>query len=256
MSFTKEQILNHYRSEVEQHGLDGTITIKDDRTRRLEVEALSSYIRNGYRVLETGCGNGYVAQMIVEKFEVELDGIDFSPEMIELAQKRELRQARGRVKFTLQDILTFDSVEEYDLAITERCLQNLVSWEDQKTALGNIVRSLKPGGYFVLLESFWTGLNNLNEARSDLDLPPIEPQWHNLFFDEEETKIYMSDLGCSYIDQNPFLSGYYFGSRVMLPALIPKGKPVSSKTVLNDYFCSFPPSGDFCPMKILRFVKN
>ena len=107
-----------------------------------------------------------------------------------------------------------------------------------------------------MLESFWTGLNNLNAARRELDLEEISESWHNRFFKEEETKDYMESLGCHLADQNCFLSGYYFGSRVLLPALMPKGKPVISKSILNDYFCALPPAGDFAPMKILRFKKQ
>lgn len=256
MSFNEEQIVSHYRSEAEKHGMEGTSTIQDIRTRHLEMEAIFSYIREGERVLEVGCGNGYVAQAIVQKFVVELDAIDFSPEMIAVAKKRKISQVKSRVKFAVQNILKLNATDCYNLIFTERCLQNLVSWDDQKAALANIARALKPGGRFVMLESFWSGLNRLNQARKELDLPEIPPPWHNLLFDEEETKSYMISLGCSYVEQNCFLSGYYFGSRVLLPALMPKGKPINSQSVLNDYFCGLPPHGDFSPMKILRFVKN
>jgi hypothetical protein len=60
----------------------------------------------------------------------------------------------------------------------------------------------------------------------------------------------------SYVDQNRFLSGYYFGSRVLLPALLPAGKKATSDSILNDFFCGLPPAGDFSPMKILRFRKT
>jgi SAM-dependent methyltransferase len=256
MSFTEDQIIDHYRSEAEKHGMDGTSTIQDIRTRRLEIAAIFSYIRDGERILEVGCGNGYVAQVIVENFAVELDAIDFSPEMIALAKKRGIAQAKGRVSFTRQNILELNAVDCYDLVFAERCLQNLVSWDDQKMALENIARALSDRGQFVMLESFWSGLNRLNQARKELDLPEIPPPWHNLLFEEEEVKALMISLGCSYIDQNCFLSGYYFGSRVLLPALLPKGKPVTSQSVLNDYFYGLPPLGDFSPIKILRFRKN
>ncbi len=256
MSFTEDQILGHYRSEAEKHGMEGTSTIQDIRTRELEMQAIFSYIREGYRILDVGCGNGYVAQAIVEKFSVELHAIDFSPDMIALAKQRRIDKAKGHVNFAEQDILALNTVEYYDLVVSERCLQNLVSWDAQKVALANIARALKPGGQFVMLESFHTGLNRLNEARKELELSEITPPWHNLFLDEDQTKAYLESLDCSYVDQNCFLSGYYFGSRVLLPALMPKGKPVTSKSVLNDYFCTFPPRGDFCPMKILRFIKG
>jgi len=253
---TENEIMEHYRSEANKHGGAGTSTIQDIRTRKLEMDAIFSYLREGWRVLEVGCGNGYTAQAIVEQFAVNLDATDLSPDLIAIAKERKIEQPKGQVNFEQANILELDKVEVYDLIFTERCIQNLLSWDDQKIALTNIARALKPGGQFVMLESFLTGMNKLNEARRELDLPDVEPPWHNVWFDEALTIEHMKHVGCSYLDQNPFLSGYYFGSRVLLPALMPKGKPVSSKSALNDYFCHLPPHGDFCPMKIVRFVKG
>jgi len=65
----------------------------------------------------------------------------------------------------------------------------------------------------------------------------------------------MASLRCEFVEENCFLSGYYFGSRVLLPAVSPRDKQINSSSILNDYFCALPPAGDFSPMKILRFRK-
>jgi SAM-dependent methyltransferase len=213
-------------------------------------------MHDGLCILEVGCGNGYVAQCIIERFAVQLDAIDFSKEMIELSLRRDTHSRKGSVRFSEQDILSLAVALRYDLVFTERCLQNLESWNDQMIALANIARALKVGGEFIMLESFWSGLRFLNEARRELDLPDISPPWHNLFFEEEAAIDFLQGMGCAYVDQNAFLSGYYFGSRVLLPALMPKGNRVTSQSRLNDYFCSLPPAGDFSPMKILRFRRE
>jgi SAM-dependent methyltransferase len=163
---------------------------------------------------------------------------------------------KGKARFFQGDILRLESRESYDLVFTERCIQNLVSWEDQQEALRNILRSLKIGGEFVMLESFWTGLENLNAARKELDLDEIPESWHNRFFVERETIYFMESIGYEYVDQNRFLSGYYFGSRVLLPALLPKGKKATSSSILNDFFSALPPAGDFSPMKIVHFRRR
>jgi len=256
MKFTTEDILKLYRTEAEKHGQGGTSTIQDIRTRELEIKALFSYIRDGLSILEVGCGNGYVAEALVKMFDVDLDAFDFSKDMVEIAKTRKIQDGKGRVKFAQKDILILDALEKYDVVFSERCLQNLASWDDQKKGLKNIARALKRGGEYIMLESFWTGLNNLNAARRELDLEEIPESWHNRFFVEDETTQYMESVGCRYVDQNCFLSGYYFGSRVLLPAIMPKGKPVTSKSTLNDFFFALPVAGDFAPMKILRFRKN
>ena len=254
--FTREDIRGLYGNEAEKHGLEGTSTIQDRRTRDLEVATISSYLRDNIRVLEVGCGNGYLATKMIEKFSISLEGFDFSEELVALALKQTHAHARGSATFEVGDVLTYDKVDTFDIAYSVRCIQNLECFDDQKIALRNIVAALKVGGEYIMEECFWTGLNNLNEARAELDLPPIAESWHNTFFDESDTIEYLRSLGCAYVDQNAFLSGYYFGSRVLLPALTPKDKKVSSSSRLNDYFAALPPAGDFCPMKVLRFRRE
>jgi ubiquinone/menaquinone biosynthesis C-methylase UbiE len=254
--FTVADIKHLYAAEAEKHGIAGTSTIQDMRTRELEIHAVSSYLRDKLNVLEVGCGNGYMAAQLVQHFDITLDAFDFSEEMIALARKQLIANPRGHVTFFMGDVLALNRENAYDLIFSVRCLQNLTSWELQKHALRNIARALRLGGDYVMDECFWTGLNNLNEARAELDLEQIPESWHNCFFHEGQTVEYMESLGCAYQDQNAFLSGYYFGSRVLLPALMPKGKKVASTSRLNDYFVSLPAAGDFCPMKILRFRRQ
>lgn len=251
--FTVDDITKLYASEASKHGVSGTSTIQDMRTRELEVKALSSYVRDGQKVLDVGCGNGYVAVQLARQFRIDLDGFDFSEDLIAHALLQPLTDLRGHVNFSRRNVLTFDQTAKFDLIYSVRCLQNLTTWSDQKTGLSNIVKALKPGGEYVMHEGFWTGLNNINEARAELDLDPIPESWHNVFFQEEQTIEFMKSIGCVYLGHNPFLSGYYFGSRVLLPALMPAGKKVTSACRLNDYFAHLPPHGDFCPMKILHF---
>jgi SAM-dependent methyltransferase len=254
--FTRQDIRNLYAGEAAKHGLEGTSTIVDIRTRRLEVEAISSYLRDNIRVLEVGCGNGYLATKMIERFSILLEGLDFSDELIALAKTQTLSRARGNASFEVGDILAYNNKDMFDVVYSVRCIQNLECWDDQKIALRNIVNALKVGGEYIMEECFWTGLNILNETRAELDLPPIAESWHNCFFNEEDTIEYMKYIGCAYVDQNAFLSGYYFGSRVLLPALAPKNKKISSSSRLNDYFAALPPAGDFCPMKVLRFRRE
>jgi ubiquinone/menaquinone biosynthesis C-methylase UbiE len=254
--FSTDDILNLYKSEAAKHGAGGTSTIQDIRTRELEMAAIFGYVRDGMRVLEVGCGNGYVAEELIRKFSVDVDAFDYSHDLAAIAKTRRVSGAKGKVQFSQGDVLELDKRDTYDLVFSERCVQNLVTWEDQKKGLDNIRRSLKVGGEYVMLESFWTGLNNLNAARAELDIEPIPESWHNLFFKEQETVDYMQSIGCEYVDQNRFLSGYYFGSRVLLAAIMPKGKKVASSSILNDYFRALPPAGDFSPMKILRFRRT
>ncbi len=194
--FSTEDIVKLYESEAKKHGAEGTSTIQDIRTRNLEMRAIFSYVRDGMNVLEIGCGNGYVAEALAREFAVTLDASDFSVDLIKIAEARNLAGTRGQVRFFQESVLDLDRPARYDLVYTERCIQNLTTWDAQKEGLRRIVASLKPGGEYIMLESFWTGLNNLNAARSEVGLPAIPESWHNRFFDETETKQHMKSIGC------------------------------------------------------------
>jgi len=256
MKYTEADIQSHYKSEASNHGDRGTSTIQDIRTRRLEMRAIFSYIRDGMSVLEVGCGNGYVAEELIRQFAVNLDAFDFSPELIEIAKHRTPTGTRGKAAFFQGDVLKLDAHERYDLIFTERVLQNLVDWPSQQIGLANIMRALNPGGIFVMEECFWSGLNTLNAARAELDIEPVPESWHNVFFHDEKVLEYMPQIGAEFVEENLFLSGYYFGSRVLMPALLPKGKKAASTSVLNDFFCELPAAGNFSPMKIMVFRRR
>ena len=256
MKYTLDDIQRHYRSEAEKHGEKGTSTIQDIRTRQLEINAIFSYIRDGMKVLEVGCGNGFVAQELIRRFDVDLDAFDFSADLIGIAKQRSTGGTRGKVNFYLGDVLKLNIEQEYDLVFTERVLQNLLDWPAQQIGLANIIRALRPGGLFVMEECFWSGLDTLNAARAELDIEPIPESWHNVFFHDSEVLEYVPKIGAEFVEENRFLSGYYFGSRVLLPALLPKGKKAASRSVLNDFFCQFPAAGNFSPMKIMVFKRR
>ena len=52
---------------------------------------------------------------------------------------------------------------------------------------------------------------------------------------------HIAGIGCRLVEQNRCLSGYYFASRVIYPALLPKGKRAVSSSIVNAYFSGFPP---------------
>jgi ubiquinone/menaquinone biosynthesis C-methylase UbiE len=259
LKFSTQDIQAFYEKEAKKHGTRPESTIQDGRTRRLEYEALSKHVLRGNRderqrkILEVGCGNGWIASTFCSKFDhLDIIAFDFSEALIAQARKQP-----GNAKFLVADVLNIWWEATFDLVYSVRALQNLVSWADQAKALSNIVRALRPGGEYIMCEGFVRGLDHLNEARAELGLPPIDEPWHNHFFDEGEVISQMEAENCAFVEEECFLSGYYFGSRVLLPALLRKpAKFVKSSSRLNDYFCALPPAGDFCPMKILRFAKH
>ena len=103
------------------------------------------------RVLEVCCGTGDLAFAMARSGEqIQVDAVDFSPEMIRLAEERKHRDGYRRVIFHRENAksLPFED-ETYDLAV---CAFGLLQTDDPIRVLAELKRVLKPGGKLYLLE--------------------------------------------------------------------------------------------------------
>ncbi|GAA1655588.1 class I SAM-dependent methyltransferase [Catellatospora bangladeshensis] len=94
------------------------------------------------RVLDVGCGDGYVTRWIASRLpEGSVLGVDPSPRMIETARAADDRQAN--VSFQVGDVTTMAFGPDYDLVVSF----NALHWvADQQAAYRNIAATLAPGG--------------------------------------------------------------------------------------------------------------
>jgi len=95
--------------------------------------------------LDVGCGNGAAAFGIAAEYDLNVTGIDIDPEQIYIAQQRAPRL--GSIRFLVGDAacLPFEDAA-FDLVATQKTTHHMRNWE---AALAEIVRVLKPGGYFI-----------------------------------------------------------------------------------------------------------
>lgn len=249
-------VKKHYKKEAKEHGQALTSAMADVNTRRLEIVNLLSYLKDGEKCLEVGCGNGSGSIEISKEKKIDLTGIDFSRELISLAQKQPIKGIKGKIKFLEQDILKLGIENKFDCVFTERCIINLLSWDDQKKALRNMTRALKKGGRLILLEACRDGLEELNRARQEIGLRIIPPAYHNLHLDKRLVVEYLATEKLKFVEENNFLSTHYFGSRVLYPALarVAKKDVIYNSSFVN-FFASLPAYGNYAHIKILFFKK-
>ena len=117
-----------------------------------ETEKLLGWIETyrcsgGVRLLDVACGTGHHLEFLSKSLDAE--GLDLSPELLDLARKR-----NPDMTFHCADMRTFDLSSKFD-AIT--CLFSSIGYmttvEDLKTAIANMARHLAQGG--VLLIEPW-----------------------------------------------------------------------------------------------------
>src|SRR5205823_2699054 len=127
---------------------------------------------------------------------------------------------------------------------------------DQAASLREVGRVLKKDAYFLCIEAFADGLQQLNEARSELGLPPNPQPHHNIWFDKSwflgviEPIFSIVDFSSENDPTLPapnFLSSHYFVSRALYPAVTKR--EVLYNTHLVKFFSFLPPMGNYAPIQ-------
>jgi SAM-dependent methyltransferase len=107
---------------------------------------------SGMAVLEIGFGPGIGLRFFLDRYDIELDGIDFSPLMQRKARrKNKAALDSGRLRLFLGDLLSDGSaLRTYDRVIFANVLY---FWDDLDTAFSIIKARLRPGGKLVFYMS-------------------------------------------------------------------------------------------------------
>lgn len=197
------------------------VTHRDRNQRFLEIEVLLQYLPRGQRILDVGCGTGF-STAVFARYAAHIVGIDYSAAMIERA-KRQYGHLPN-VQFELQDVLDLGFPPgSFDVAISQRCLINLPTWEAQQKAIIHITNVLRAGGCFLLQEGSQQGRERLNQGREVFGLGrmPIVP--YNLDFDEEKLWPFVRQY-FQIVDVRRF-GIYDLISRVVHPLLVAPSEP-------------------------------
>ncbi len=132
-----------------------------ERWRRVEPVLLSDFTARphvldwcqpieGARVLDLGCGEGYMARRLLELGAASVHGIDISAEMIERASAEVAPGLESRCRFEVGTATELDDLEAgtFDLVLCV-FLFNYLTREEMTSAMTHAVRLLRPGGTFV-----------------------------------------------------------------------------------------------------------
>jgi ubiquinone/menaquinone biosynthesis C-methylase UbiE len=254
-------ILDHYRQEAETCGVDASSTMRDDTIRAREIAGILRVVARlreqgtpAATLLDIGCGNGFLLGELRRQFPaLRLGGIEYTPEMVAVAEGREVADCQIRQG----DVCKLDYPDaSWDIVVSERCIINVMDVADQAMALSEVARVLRPGGHFVCVEAFTDGLRELNVARTELGLPENEPPHHNLWFDKDwflraiAPQFRVVEFGGESDPTLPrpnFLSSHYFVSRVLYPAVTQR--EVLYNTHLVSFFGFLPPMGNYAPIQ-------
>jgi len=131
---SKDHIYEYWEAQGQTHGESHWASWGDNWMIDLEIDTIGKHIKDGDRVLDIGCANGYSTFRQAQSHkQVSITGVDFAPSMVAAAQETKMQKGFGEdVSFSIGDIrsLQFPS-NTFDVAYTTRVLINLSSWEQQ-----------------------------------------------------------------------------------------------------------------------------
>jgi ubiquinone/menaquinone biosynthesis C-methylase UbiE len=269
-----EKVVEHYREQASKHGLDAVSTMPDRIVRQKEVYALCAFVTKLYclvhyrpfRVLDVCCGNGYLLERmsrclppIEQRMSrclppIELNGIELVPEMAAIAK------SRNCAKIVEGNILNMPYPDDYfDAVVSERGIINILDEDKQIEAYREIARVTAHGGECALIEGFKDGLENLNKARAEFMLPPIEEPYFNNWYTEERWQKFL-EQGFKEIEHpdlppRNFLSSHYFMTRFVHDVIRPEGGALRNTEFAAFFSEALPPVGDYSPVQI-RYLKK
>jgi demethylmenaquinone methyltransferase/2-methoxy-6-polyprenyl-1,4-benzoquinol methylase len=109
-------------------------------------------IKNGDRALDLCCGTGDISFALAQR-GAETTGLDFSPQMLEVAESRQQRNSQSAIrnlKFIQGDAQQLPFPENsFDIVTVGYGLRNLTSWE---RGLDEMFRVAKPGARLIVLD--------------------------------------------------------------------------------------------------------
>jgi ubiquinone/menaquinone biosynthesis C-methylase UbiE len=112
------------------------------------------HLEEVHEVLEVGCGTGVGSVYIAKRYQSRVVAVDISDKMLSWARERALREGVAeRVTFKNADVLELPFEEgRFDVVIVESVLAFV---KEKETAIRELFRVTKPGGYLGLNEYCW-----------------------------------------------------------------------------------------------------
>ena len=128
---------------------DETNTILYSKYGKISCENIYNYLKDKEykKLLDIGCGTGYLINMLSQKYEAEYIGLDLSPEMIKQSNNKNIKNAKfveGRSDKIPFDDNTFDIVT---------CSQSFHHYPETDKPMQEAKRVLKPGGLYIISDT-------------------------------------------------------------------------------------------------------
>jgi SAM-dependent methyltransferase len=130
----------------------------------IPLTGLVDRLRSGIDVADVGCGEGHAINLLGREFPASrFTGIDFSDEALQAGRAEASAWGLTNVTFETQDAATITDTASYDLVLAFDAIHDQAH---PARVLGNIHRSLRPGGTFLMID-----INASSNLEDNLETP-------------------------------------------------------------------------------------
>lgn len=148
-------------------------------------------INESWRILDLGCGAGHTSSHVAKKYGCFVNGIDISLAALEHAKALYKNEDfYHRMSFEYADLMQLPFSDGYFNAVL--CESVLIFNLDKESALKELVRVLKPGGYLVLNELCIANFND-----DALRMYFAQPEFGGFLWDAERFSSLITQSGFS-----------------------------------------------------------
>ncbi len=205
----------HWNERAVQERDVTAVNIADVSQRELETEFLLQNLEPTDRVLEVGCGNGFLTNILRQQVS-HVDAFDYAENMIVQAVAN---HGECNNRFFHDNVLAPSAWQgPYDSIVCVRVLINLRDFAEQKTAIENMNLALRPGGRLLLLEGYLDGFGELNRLREKVGIEKLQPANINYYSPLSEMRAYLDQ---AFATTAEFHTGCFdFLTRVVYPTLV------------------------------------
>lgn len=205
----------HWNERALKESDRSAVNIADVSQRELETKFILSHLNCGDCVLEVGCGNGFLTNILRDRVK-HVDAFDYAENMVSQAA---LEYGEKNNRFFHDNLLAPANWRgPYDVIVCVRVLINLRDIVEQRIAIDQMASALKPGGRLLLVEGYSDGFAEINRVRERVGMAKLNPASINFYSSLGDVRAH---LDASFVTTDEWHSGCFdFLTRIVYPSLV------------------------------------